>query len=316
MAPRDRSNPFDTDDIKDIIVLIAPPVFRMVEHGERRMANRILESSWLAPEVKRFVIDAPHVVRHCGPGQFVILRVVEGGERIPLTIADSSRENRTIVLIVQTVGATTRQLCALNAGDVISDIVGPLGRETEMEPTRHAVIVGGGVGTAVIFPQARALKSTTARVSAIIGGRSRPYVILENELSRICDAVYPCTDDGSHGFKGFVTDRLRLLIERTDVPVEWVLCAGPVPMMRAVAELTRPLKIRTVASLNPIMVDGTGMCGGCRVQVDGQMKFACVDGPEFDAHNVDFRELADRLTTYRPHEQAASEQHSCKAKEH
>jgi ferredoxin--NADP+ reductase len=173
------------------------------------------------------------------------------------------------------------------------------------------VVVGGGVGTAVIFPQAGALKSRGNRVSAIIGGRSRPYVLLEQQLHQICDAVYPCTDDGSYGFKGFVTDRLRQLIGETDSPVKLVLCAGPVPMMRAIAELTRPLGIHTVASLNPIMVDGTGMCGGCRVQVNGEMKFACVDGPEFDAHQVDFRELSDRLTTYHPHEQRANELHPC-----
>jgi ferredoxin--NADP+ reductase len=197
-----------------------------------------------------------------------------------------------------------------------------LGCPTHIEHVGHAVIVGGGVGTAVIFPQAAALKEKSNRVSAIIGGRSKPYVILENDLRQVCDACYPCTDDGSHGFGGFVTDRLRQLIQeslQTD-PVKLVLCAGPVPMMRAIADLTRPLSIRTIASLNPIMVDGTGMCGGCRVQVGGQMKFACVDGPEFDAHAVDFAELSNRLTTYRSHEQQANaadsppkhEPHTCR----
>ncbi len=275
------------------------------------MAHRIIQAAWLAPEVKRFTVEAPHVVRHCGPGQFVIIRVVQDGERIPLTIAHADKAAGTIDLIVQGVGSTTKRLCEMDSGHSLCDVVGPLGRATEIENVGHAVIVGGGVGTAVIFPQAGALKSSGNRVSAIIGGRSKPYVILEKELSAICDAVYPCTDDGSYGFKGFVTDRLRQLIGETDLPIRLVLCAGPVPMMRAIAELTRPMAIHTVASLNPIMVDGTGMCGGCRVQVQGAMKFACVDGPEFDAHKVDFRELSDRLTTYRPHEQSANERHAC-----
>ena len=169
------------------------------------------------------------------------------------------------------------------------------------------------MGTAVIYPQAAALKSKGNYVSAIIGGRSKPYVILENELRAICDAVYPCTDDGSYGYKGLVTDRLKMLMQQTDRPIGIVICAGPVPMMRAVAEVTRPAGIHTVASLNPIMVDGTGMCGGCRVHVDGKMLFACVDGPEFDAHKVDFRELADRLTAYRPQEKDALERQACHA---
>ena len=266
----------------------------------------------MAPEVRRFVVEAPHVVRHCGPGQFVIIRVKSDGERIPLTIAHADRQNKTITLIVQAIGATTRRMCALEAGQYFSDVVGPLGKATDIHSVGHAVIVGGGVGTAVIYPQATALKEHDNRVSAIIGGRSKPYVILEKELGAICDAVYPCTDDGSYGFKGFVTQRLKQLIDDSAAdPVKMVLCAGPVPMMRAIAELTRPYGIHTVASLNPIMVDGTGMCGGCRVQVNGQMLFACVDGPEFDAHQVDFRELSDRLTAYRDQEKRAVERHQC-----
>lgn len=275
------------------------------------MPHPILQSIWLAPQVRRLIVHAPHVTRHCGPGQFVIVRVEEGGERIPLTIGNADRSTGQITLVVQAVGASTRRLCAKEVGDTISDVVGPLGHPTHITHIGHGVLVGGGVGTAVIFPQAAALKAEGNRVSAIIGGRSRPYVILEPELSSICDAVYPCTDDGSHGFHGLVTQRLKQLIEESasNDPVKLVLCAGPVPMMRAVAELTHPYQIQTIASLNPIMVDGTGMCGGCRVHVEGKMQFACVDGPEFDAHQVDFKELADRLTAYRGQEQAASARH-------
>jgi len=274
------------------------------------MHHPILQATWLAPQVKRFIVKAPHVVRHCGPGQFVIIRVTPGGERIPLTIGHADKSAGTVMLIVQAVGATTKRMCDLEAGDALADVAGPLGRPTDIHHVGHAVIVGGGVGTAVIFPQAAALKAKGNRVSAIIGGRSKPYVILERELTGICNGVYACTDDGTHGFHGFVTRRLQLLIDdsqKTGDPVKEVLCAGPVPMMRAVAEVTRPLAIHTVASLNPIMVDGTGMCGGCRLNVAGQMKFACVDGPEFDAHQVDFAELADRLTAYRCQEKSAVE---------
>ena len=277
------------------------------------MPHRILDASWLAPEVRRFVIEAPHVVRRCGPGQFVIVRVTPDGERIPLTIAHADRHAKTVCLIVQAVGATTHAMCALGPGDELADVAGPLGQATHIDHVGHAVIVGGGVGTAVIYPQAAALKSKGNRVTAIIGCRSKPYVILEEELRGICDAVYPCTDDGSHGFKGFVTQRLAEIAGDSQ-QVALVLCAGPVPMMRAVAEVTRPLGIRTIASLNPIMVDGTGMCGGCRVQVAGEMLFACVEGPEFDAHKVDFGELSDRLTAYRAHERASLEKHHCRAR--
>lgn len=269
------------------------------------MPYLIVEASNLAPEVRRYVIEAPHVVRRCGPGQFVIVRATPSGERIPLTVARADRASGTITLIVQAVGASTRLLCSMQQGDSLADVAGPLGRKTDIEHFGHAVIVGGGVGAAVIYPQAAALKERGNRVSAVIGGRSRPFVILESELAGVCDAVHACTDDGSYGFPGFVTDKLAQLIA-TDT-VDFVVCAGPVPMMRAVAEVTRPHGIRTVASLNPIMVDGTGMCGGCRVSVGGQILFACVDGPEFDAHQVDFRELMDRLTAYRALEQEANQ---------
>ncbi|HSV16720.1 MAG TPA: sulfide/dihydroorotate dehydrogenase-like FAD/NAD-binding protein [Tepidisphaeraceae bacterium] len=276
------------------------------------MGYRVLQSDWLAPAVRRLVVEAPHVTRHCGPGQFVIVRATANGERIPLTIAHVDRASKTITLIVQAVGLTTTRLCALKAGEMIADVAGPMGQETEIDCVGHTVVVGGGVGTAVIYPQATALKAKGNTVSAIIGGRSRLNVILQRELCDVCDAVYPCTDDGSHGFKGFVTQRLEQLIVQSAEThsVKLVLCAGPVPMMRAVAELTRPLRIRTIASLNPIMVDGTGMCGGCRISVGGETKFACVDGPEFDAHKVDFKVLIDRLASYREHERHAQERHA------
>jgi ferredoxin--NADP+ reductase len=265
----------------------------------------IREAKWLAPAVKHMIVEAPRVAARHQPGHFVIVRVCEGGERIPLTIADSDPPTGTITLVVQVVGATTERLCALETGDSILDVVGPLGKPTEIEDFGHVVLVGGGVGTAVIYPQAAGFKAKGNKVTAVIGGRSKPYVIMEEELRAICDTVYPCTDDGSYGYSGFVTGKLQELIDDSGDPVNAVLTAGPVPMMKAVANVTREKKILTIASLNPIMVDGTGMCGGCRVSVDGKMMFACVDGPEFDAHKVDFAELTDRLSTYRDKEKVA-----------
>ena len=271
------------------------------------MPYPIIDARWLSPSIRWLEVRARHVTRNYKAGQFIILRAEEGGERIPLTVVDTDPPAGTIELIVQAVGATTRALCALERGQNIPDIAGPLGQPTHVGRVGHAVVVGGGVGTAVVYPQARALRAAGNRVTAMIGARSASHLILEAELAPFCDAVLPCTDDGSHGFHGLVTDRLRQLIERAVAPPALVLCAGPVPMMRAVAAVTRPSGTRTIASLNPIMVDGTGMCGGCRCRVGGRVKFACVDGPEFDAHEVDFDELADRLSAYREHEQRAAE---------
>jgi ferredoxin--NADP+ reductase len=279
---------------------------------------RILKSQWLAPKVRRLEVEAPRVAARHRPGHFVIVRAYDGGERIPLTIADSDKQRGTITLVVQAIGATTERLCSLQAGDSLPDVVGPLGKATEIEHFGHVVLVGGGVGTAVIYPQAGALKTAGNRVTAVMGGRSREYVILEDELKAICDAVYPCTDDGSYGYRGFVTGKLAELIEDPTHPVNAVITAGPVPMMKNVANVTRDKGILTIASLNPIMVDGTGMCGGCRVTVGGKNLFACVDGPEFNAHEVDFASLTDRLTAYRDHERGIWEQlkadpaHQCK----
>jgi ferredoxin--NADP+ reductase len=279
---------------------------------------RILKSHWLAPKVRRLEVEAPRVAARHKPGHFVIVRAYRGGERIPLTIADSDKQHGTISLAIQVIGATTERLCSLGEGDALTDVVGPLGKATEIENFGHVVLVGGGVGTAVIYPQAAALKAKGNRVTAVMGGRSKPYVILEDELKLHCDAVYPCTDDGSYGYNGFVTGKLAELIADPALPVNAVITAGPVPMMKAIANVTRDKKILTIASLNPIMVDGTGMCGGCRVTVGGKNLFACVDGPEFNAHEVDFASLTDRLSAYKDHERSiwarlkTDEEHQCK----
>ena len=242
--------------------------------------NRILEARVIGPEIKYFKIEAPKVARKRRAGQFVIVRVTDDGERIPLTIADSDPGDGWIALIVQGIGKTTRALNQLEAGDSIQDLAGPLGMASEIPNDRRAAVVGGGVGTAIAYPTAVALAEAGNDVVAIVGGRSREYVILEEELQRICSAVYPTTDDGSYGYHGLVTDKLAELLG-SDFPPDYVMASGPVPMMRAIAETTRPYGVETVVSLNPVMVDGTGMCGGCRVSVGGETKFACVDGPDF-----------------------------------
>ncbi len=257
----------------------------------------IIEARFLAPGVKYFRVMAPAVAKNRKAGQFVILRVWADGERIPLTIADSNADEGWIALIVQGVGRSTMVLNQLETGDSILDLVGPLGSPSHIENFGTAVSVGGGVGTAIAYPIAVALKEVGNEVISIIGGRSREFVILEEELAAVSDEVYPCTDDGSYGTHGFVTEKLQALID-SGRKLDFVLAIGPIPMMRAIAEVTRPYGIRTVVSLNPIMVDGTGMCGGCRVSVGGETRFACVDGPEFDAHDVDFELLARRNRAY------------------
>jgi ferredoxin--NADP+ reductase len=275
---------------------------------------KILDARHLASDVKWFRIDAPLVAKNRQPGQFVIIRLSETGERIPLTIAHSDAGQGIIELIVKAIGKTTIELCRKEKGDTISDVMGPLGKPTEIEKVGHAVLVGGGVGTAVIYPLARALREIGNYVSSITGGRTRELVVLEEELKAVSDVVYATTDDGSYGFKGTVADKLKELMADAERPIGAVYCAGPVPMMRAIVELTRPVGIRTIVSLNPIMVDGTGMCGGCRVTIGGKTKFACVDGPEFDGHEVDFDELWDRLAAYHQQEKTALErlEHACR----
>jgi len=266
--------------------------------------HRIVAKIQLSPNVTRLDVEAPRVAQIRQPGQFVIVRRTDRAERIPLTVADADPKAGTIALVIQAVGKSTKELVALNVGDVIRDVAGPLGMPTELISKGRALCVGGGVGTAVVHPIAQGLHARGASVTSVIGGRSKEWVIFEPELKRYGNVVV-CTDDGSYGRKGFVTDASRELLEAGGIDI--VYAVGPVPMMRAIANLTRPFGVHTIVSLNPVMVDGTGMCGGCRVDVGGETKFACVDGPEFDGHKVDFDLLADRLSTYRPQEQAAAE---------
>jgi len=259
---------------------------------------KILKAARIAPGIKRFLIEAPRIARKHEAGQFVILRLDEHGERIPLTIESADRENGTISLVVQAVGKTTYQLNALNEGDAIRDVVGPLGKPSVIKNFGTVAIVGGGVGTALAYPTTVALKGAGNRILTILGGRNRDLVLLEEEMRAVSDALYVTTDDGSYGEKGLVTDKLRELLA-TEAKIELVLAVGPVPMMKVVADLTREKGIHTVVSLNPIMIDGTGMCGGCRVLVGGKSQFACVDGPEFDAHHVNFDVLMQRNRMYR-----------------
>ena len=259
----------------------------------------VIAKTRLSENVVRLDVAAQRVAEVRRPGQFVIVRLGEGAERIPLTIADADPDGGSLALVIQAVGKSTRDLASLEPGEGITDIAGPLGKPTELISTGRALCIGGGVGTAVVHPIARELHRSGVAVTSIIGGRSRDFVIFERELSRYGDVIV-CTDDGGYGRHGFVTEAARELL--ADGGIDIVYAAGPAPMMRAVADLTRPFGVRTIVSLNPVMVDGTGMCGGCRVSVGGQTLFACVDGPEFDGHQVDFDVLTDRLRTYRTEE--------------
>ncbi len=256
----------------------------------------------LAPNLHRMVVRAPRIAAARKAGQFVILRVEKGGERIPLTIGDAHPLEGTITLFVQSVGATTKKLVAIPAKGCVRDIAGPLGMPTQIESWGRVACIGGGVGTAVLYPMARALADAGNEVTSIIGGRSGELVILADELSAFSAETLITTEDGSLGRKGFVTAVLDELLKDPQRSPRAVFAVGPVPMMRAVVEMTRPYGVKTIVSLNPIMIDGTGMCGGCRVLIGGETRFACVDGPEFDGHLVDFDSLTDRLTTYREHE--------------
>jgi len=272
--------------------------------------HKILSATFIAPNIKRFTIHAPKIAIKRKAGQFVIIRLNDVGERIPLTIADSDSEKGTIDIIVQGIGKTTKDLNSLESGDSIADIVGPLGKSSHIENFGTAVSIGGGVGTAIAYPTAVALKQAGNHTISIIGGRTKEFVILENEMRKVCDEVFVTTDDGSYGKHGFVTDQLKELIETRKI--DFVLAIGPIPMMKAVADVTRDKGIQTVVSLNPVMVDGTGMCGGCRASVDNKTVFVCVDGPEFDAHKVDFKTLMTRNQSYLMEEKESLEQHECR----
>ncbi len=263
---------------------------------------RIVQAKLLGRNIKQFEIEAPRIAKKQRPGQFVIVRLHENGERIPLTIEGSDLEKGTITLVVQSIGKTTHLMNSLEAGDAILDVVGPLGKPTEIEKYGTVVVVGGSVGTAIALPAARALKQAGNHVIGITGSRTKELLILEDELRAASNETYVMTDDGSYGEQGLVTKKLQELID-SGREINYVLAIGPVPMMRAVAQVTGAKGIKTVVSLNSIMVDGTGMCGGCRVLVGNRSEFACVDGPEFDAQKVNFEVLMQRNNMYRENEQ-------------
>ena len=266
---------------------------------------KILEKKQLNEQVTWITLDAPFVARKVEPGQFVIIRIDEKGERVPLTVADFDREKGTVTIVVQAVGYSTKKLSALNVGDSVADCVGPLGLPTEFGEPKKAIVIGGGVGCAIAYPQAKALHNMGVKTDVIAGFRNKDIVILEDEMRKVSDNYYVTTDDGSYGEKGFVTDVLKRLLESDSYDL--VIAIGPIPMMKFVSKTTEPFGVKTIVSLNPIMIDGTGMCGGCRVSVGGEPKFACVDGPDFDGHKVDFDELMRRNSFYRE-----EEAHACR----
>ncbi|MBU0533854.1 MAG: sulfide/dihydroorotate dehydrogenase-like FAD/NAD-binding protein [Candidatus Omnitrophica bacterium] len=270
--------------------------------------NEIVNKKELAPSVKLFDIYAPNIAKKCLPGNFIILMVSEYGERIPLTINDCDRAKGTIRIIVQEIGRTTQELGKMKVGEIIPNLMGPLGHASHIEKFGKVVCIGGGVGTAVMYPIAKALKEKGNEVITIIGAKTKELVILEEEMKKISSSVHITTDDGSYGKKGFVTDALNEILSAQKI--DRVFAIGPLIMMKIISEITKQYSIPTIVSLNPIMIDGTGMCGGCRVSVGNETKFACVDGPEFDAHKVNFDELLHRNNRF-----AEEEQHSCKLQE-
>jgi len=267
---------------------------------------KIIEKERVAPGINKFVIEAPLIAQKRQPGQFVILRLHEKGERVPMTIADADPKEGTITIFAQEVGKTTMELGTYKAGDYIKDVVGPLGKPTPIHPVGTVFCIGGGVGTAEVLPIAKRHKEVGNKVCAIIGARTKELIILEEEFKKFADELYITTDDGSYGRKGFVTDELKYQIENGK-RIDEVIAVGPAIMMKAVCELTKPHNIKTLVSLNAIMVDATGMCGACRVEVGGKTKYACVDGPEFDGHQVNFDLLLKRLDTFKKEEKIAVE---------
>ena len=267
---------------------------------------KILKKRKLYDNVNEYVIEAPLAAKNARPGQFIILRVDEKGERVPFTIADYDSERGTVTILVQTVGATTYELSLKNEGDCVQDFVGPLGNPTDLTSYGKVLLVGGGIGGAVIHPQAKLLHSLGKAPDVVLGARTKELLLYIDEMRRYSRELFPMTDDGSYGGKGFVTDKVRELIADGDYGA--VLAVGPMPMMQAVAEVTRPTGLKTIVSMNSVMVDGTGMCGCCRVTVGGERKYACVDGPEFDGHLVDFDEARLRQAFYRDREK----EHFCR----
>lgn len=272
--------------------------------------NKIVEKVALSENVVKIILEAPAIARKRKAGQFIVLLMDEKGERIPLTIVDSDAEKGTITIIFQVVGKTTAAMAAMKAGEFFSDVQGPLGNPTDIKQIGQVVCIGGGVGVGVVYPLAAALKQAGNQVISIIGARTKDLLILEEEMKRASDRLIVATDDGSYGFHGFVSTVLQGLIDAGE-KIEEVFAIGPVPMMKVIANLTRPYGIKTVVSLNPIMVDATGMCGACRVSVGGKTRFTCVDGPEFDGHQVDFDLLTSRLRMYCEQEGVAYERHRC-----
>lgn len=272
---------------------------------------QIVKKRELNSAVTLMEIEAPYVARKALAGQFIIFRIDEEGERIPLTIADYDREKGTVTIIFQKVGLSTIALGMLKEGDYIQDFVGPLGKPTDVHGKKRVAVIGGGVGSAIAYPVAKAFHQAGTQVDVILGFRNKSIVILEEEFRSACDNLYVMTDDGTYGEKGFVTAKLQELLD-SGIPYDEVIAIGPIPMMKFVAATTRPFGVHTVVSLNPIMIDGTGMCGGCRVTVNGETKFACVDGPEFDGHQVNFDELLSRNAVYREMEARSTSTHLCR----
>lgn len=263
----------------------------------------IKEKRQLTLHVTQMVVDAPLVTKHAKPGQFVMIRVNNDGERIPLTIASSDPIAGTITLIFQVVGASTYQLNLLDEGQFIEDVAGPLGKPSELDHLKRVILVGGGVGCAILYPIAQTLHQKGTEIDTIIGFRDASLVFLDDQFVALSNRCTVMTNDGSYGEKGWVTDRLKAILTE-DTTYDQVIAIGPIPMMKAVSDITKPYGIKTIVSMNPIMVDGTGMCGGCRIKVGHDMKFACVDGPEFDGHRVDFDLAMKRNTMYQEHEKA------------
>ncbi len=272
--------------------------------------NKILKKRILAEQVKDIIVEAPIIAKKRRAGQFIILRVNETGERIPLTIVDSDPDAGTIRLIFQEVGKSTYLLGELEEGDYILDVAGPLGNPTHIEKMGTIVCIGGGIGVAPVYPIAVAMKEAGNKILSIIGARTKELLILEEEMKAVSDTLTITTDDGTYGMKGFVTNALQQIIDSGE-KIEQVIAIGPVPMMKFVSLLTKKYDLPTVVSLNSIMVDGTGMCGGCRITADNKAKFVCVDGPEFDGHKVDFDELIQRQRAYLPQEKESMELHKC-----